>query len=85
MSFSFVLRSLIRSFDLRRRYFRSEEEKKNEFFFCSSLAYSYLWLAPKVLSLGKTKKKEIFSLLFARLFVPLHQIFNDEQLWQRKY
>jgi hypothetical protein len=36
-----------------------------------SLAYSYLWLAPKVLSLGKTKEKRIFLLFFARLFVPL--------------
>jgi hypothetical protein len=37
-----------------------------------SLACSYLWLAPKVLPLGKAKEKHIFLLLFARLFVPLH-------------
>ena len=30
--------------------------------------------SPRVLSFGKAKKKAIFPLLFAHLFVPLHQI-----------
>jgi hypothetical protein len=76
--FSFAIRSLIRTIGWRRRYFRSELQKKKTFFFCNSLAYSYHWLAPKVLSLGIAKEKTIFLLQFARLFVPL-QVENTKK------
>jgi hypothetical protein len=33
--------------------------------------FEYHWLAPKVLSFGKTKEKRVFLLFFAHLFVPL--------------
>jgi hypothetical protein len=69
--FSLAFLSLIPTFGCRRRYFRSEQQKKNEYFFCYSLAYSYLWLSPKVLSLGTAKEKRVFLWLFSRLFVPL--------------
>ncbi len=59
------------TFGWLRRYFRSEKQKKKLFFFCFSLTYSYLWLEPKVLPLGKAKEKAVFLLLFALLFVPL--------------
>jgi hypothetical protein len=36
--FPFAFLSLNRDFDWRRRYYRSEKQKKNEFSFCFSLA-----------------------------------------------
>jgi len=55
MTFSFAFRSLIRTFGLRRRHFRSEKRKKNDFFFCFSLAYSYLCTQIAKLSNSKPK------------------------------
>ena len=41
----------------RRRYFRSTIKIK-AVLFCIVLAYSYLWLSPKILPLGNKKKNE---------------------------
>ena len=45
--------------------------KKKPCLFVLLTIFLYLWLSPKVLSLGKENKNLSFFLLFSHLFVPL--------------
>ena len=46
--------------ELRSKVLSLDNEKKNDFFFCFILAYSYFELRSKALSLDNEKKNDIF-------------------------
>jgi hypothetical protein len=65
-------------------YFRSEQQKKNTFFFCCSLAYSYLWTTSECTFARDSKRKTCFSFA-VRSLIRTFAHTTDNQYKQEQY